>query len=67
MKTERRNITQPADWWAAWKASADKQGASLSEWVGNQCNAALTNRAAKSLTDRKPAHRPKKTGCERKA
>ena len=59
MSNDRKNITQPADWWAAWKSAADKEGVSLSEWIGTQCNAALTKTAAKKLTERPPAHRPK--------
>ena len=60
MTNERKNITQPADWWAAWLAAADKEGKTLSAWIGEQCNAALSKRAATKLTERMPAGRPKK-------
>jgi len=56
---ERKNISQPSDWWDAWKSEADKDGVSLSKWIGEQCNAALTAKSAKGLTERPPAHRPK--------
>ncbi len=31
---ERKNITQPADWWAAFAAEAAKRGLTLSEFLG---------------------------------
>jgi hypothetical protein len=62
MTNERKNITQPTDWWEAWKAAADAEGVSLSAWIGEQCNAALTKRAVKKLSERAPAHRPTRAG-----
>lgn len=60
MTNERKNITQPADWWVAWKAAADAEGVSLSAWIGKQCNAGLAKRTVKKLSERAPANRPKK-------
>ncbi len=37
MKHERRNISAPPDWWAAFKAQAERQDMTLSEWVGACC------------------------------
>jgi len=60
MTNLRRNITQPADWWGAFKAAADKEGMSLSEWIGECCKQQLQARAAAKLSERPPAHRPAK-------
>lgn len=59
MTNERKHITQPADWWEAFKAEADKRGVSLAEWLGEAGKAALPKRAAAKLSERPPAHRPK--------
>ena len=48
----RKNITQPADWWDAFKAAADKEGLKLSEWIGNACCAALPKKVADKLSER---------------
>jgi hypothetical protein len=58
MNSERRNLTQPADWWAAFEAQAATEGKTLSEWAG-ECM--LANVDSK-LSERPPAHRPKR--CE---
>jgi hypothetical protein len=55
---ERKNITQPADWWAAWKTAADDEGKSLSAWIGEQCNAALKSKTQKQLSERGKRGRP---------
>lgn len=34
MTNERKNITQPADWWAAFEAEANRRGLPLSEFMG---------------------------------
>ena len=58
MTNERKNITQPADWWAAWKAAADAESKNLSAWIGEQCNAALNSRMQKRLSERVTRGRP---------
>jgi hypothetical protein len=61
MTNERKNVTQPADWWAVWQAEADKHnGGNLSEFVGERVNATLPKQIAKNLSQRPAAHRPKK-------
>jgi len=60
MTTTRKNISQPADWWAAYEAEASKQGKSLSEWMADQCNAALPAKVRKALSERPAANRPRK-------
>lgn len=60
MKTERKNLTQPADWWAAFEAKAKKDGLTLSEWVGACCVAKLPVSVSDALAERPPANRPKK-------
>ena len=57
----RRNITQPDDWWAAFLAAAERDGQTLSEWIGVQCRKGLSRSADKRLTDRPPAHRPRRS------
>lgn len=58
MTDNRKNITQPADWWAAFQRAANAAGMSLSEWMGEQCRKSLKK---EKLSERKPAHRPKGT------
>ena len=58
-KAIAKNLTQPASWWDAFKAQAEKEGMNLSKWVGRQCLAALPEKAKKQLNARPAAHRPK--------
>ena len=60
MTNERKNITQPPDWWAVFEAEAKKAGVSLSEWIGEACMERLPVKIRKQLSDRPPANRPKK-------
>ena len=64
MTTQRKNITQPADYWLAFEAQAEKEDKTLSEWIGDKCLASLPPRVRKQLGDRPPAHRPKNTKQE---
>ena len=59
MTDNRKNITQPADWWAAFERAASLEGETLSEWLGKAGLERLTKAERKKLSDRKPAHRPK--------
>ncbi len=34
MTNERKNITQPTDWWAAFEEEAKRRGLTLSEFIG---------------------------------
>ena len=60
MANERKNITQPADWWAAFDEEAKKAGESLSAWIGEACIHRLPSKERKKLSERPPANRPKK-------
>ena len=60
MTNDRKHITQPEDWWAAFKAEADKQGVSLAEWLGEAGKAQLPKLLAAKLSERPPANRPPK-------
>lgn len=60
MANERRNITQPPDWWEAFENDAKAAGMSLSEWIGFACMERLPNKIRKTLSPRPPANRPKK-------
>jgi hypothetical protein len=60
MTNERKNITQPPDWWAAFESAAKAEGLTLAEWIGEAAKAKLPKAAAKKLTERPPANRPKK-------
>lgn len=58
--SERRNITQPADWWAAIEAAAAAEGVTVSEWIGEACRKRLPASVRRELSRRPGAHRPKK-------
>ena len=60
MNTERKNITQPADWWAAFGQAARQADLTLSEWVGHCCAGQLPNAVREELSTRPPAYRPAK-------
>jgi hypothetical protein len=60
MTNERKNITQPPDWWAVFEAEAKKAGVSLSEWIGEACAERLPVKIRKQLSERPPANRPPK-------
>ena len=56
---ERKNITQPVDWWAAFEKEAQKRGETLSAFMGKACIDKLDTVARKELSERPPANRPK--------
>jgi hypothetical protein len=58
--TTRKNICQPADWWAAFESQATTMGYTLSEWIGINCQAFLPADVRAGLSERQPANRPKK-------
>lgn len=58
-KNTRKNITQPADWWAAWEEAAKKAGKSLSAWIGDACNARLPKADKVTLGKRNVVGKPK--------
>ena len=60
MTTDRRNITEPSDWWEAFEAAATASGMTLSAWMGDACVKQLPKTVAKKLSPRPPASRPKK-------
>jgi hypothetical protein len=60
MTNERKNITQPSDWWAVFEAQAKSEDMTLSAWIGEACKDRLAKKQAKKLTERPPANRPKK-------
>jgi hypothetical protein len=56
----RKNITQPADWWQAFEATAKEAGLSLSEWVGECCLVRVPKPLRNTLSKRPGAHRPRR-------
>lgn len=56
----RKNISQPADWWAAWESAARAAGMSLSAWIGKRCNSGLPRDARDALGDRVSVGKPVK-------
>ena len=52
MISERRNITTPPDWWAAFESAAKEQSLSLSEWVGEACRQAVPYARRRKLSQR---------------
>jgi len=61
MTSERKNISQPVEWWAAFEAQATREGLSLSEWVGECCAAYLADSVREKLPERPLPYRPKKS------
>jgi hypothetical protein len=61
MTNERKNITQPADWWVAFEEAAKAEGVSLAAWLGEAAKAKLPQKVSKKLSERPAANRPKKT------
>lgn len=56
--SQRKNISEPADWWPAWERAASAKGLNLSEWIGLQCNRALPKAVRESLSERVKQGRP---------
>ncbi len=61
MANERKHITQPVDWWKAFTQAAEKEGVSLSAWLGDAGKDRLSDKVVKRLSDRPAAHRPRAT------
>ena len=59
-----KNITQPDDWWEAFTLRAAELGIGLSELLGEGGKKMLSPDQRKALSERKPAHRPKKEDSE---
>ena len=59
MSSERKNVTQPADWWAAFESQAKADGQTLSEWAGDCMRANLPKDVAAGLSERPAANRPR--------
>jgi len=65
LKTPRKTICQPPDWWDAFQAQADAAGLSLSAWIGEACLFAIGAQSkgktkVGKLSERPLASRPKK-------
>ena len=58
MTNERKNITQPSDWWEAFEKAAKAEGMTLAAWIGEAAKKQLPSKVAKKLTERPPANRP---------
>jgi hypothetical protein len=59
MTSERRTMTQPADWWDAFQQQAAADGQTLSAWAGDCMRARLPASTSRELSERPPANRPK--------
>ena len=60
IKSERRNITQPSDWFRSFDDAAKESGVNLSEWMGKHCKKALPEDVSEDLSKRVVAGRPRK-------
>lgn len=60
-ETQRSSMVQPADWWAAVDEAAKAESMSRAEWIYEAVKSRLPKKVAAKLSDRPPAHRPKKT------
>jgi len=58
MSSDRKNITQPVDWWDAFEAAAAAEGVSLAEWLGACGVANLPKDVAAKLSERGTRGRP---------
>lgn len=58
MKSDRKNITQPTDWWSAFNAAAEAEGVSLAEWMGACGVANLPKDVAAKLSERGTRGKP---------
>lgn len=56
---ERRNVTAPPDWWAAFEKAAEKDGKTVSEWLRDAGLAQLPKTVRAQLSEPRAAHRPK--------
>jgi hypothetical protein len=65
MTNERRNTTQPTDWWAAWEAAAKSAGLSLAAWIGKQCNRSLPKEVRDQLSERATPGQPRKNNSKK--
>jgi len=56
------SISQPEDWWDAFKHEAQVKGMSLSEWMGQCCIIQLPSHVVDGLSTREPVgkRQPKK-------
>ena len=52
MNFTRKNIVQPSDYWFQFEKAASAAGKNLSEWIGEQCLAALPPETVKELPER---------------
>lgn len=52
MTNERKNITQPTDWWAAFEAEAKRRGLTLSEFIGLAASKMLAKDQKSNLSER---------------
>ncbi len=59
MPSERRNITQPSDWWAAFEDQAKQEGLSVAEWLGECGRANLPKKVGMELSKRPKVGAPK--------
>ena len=64
MSSERRNITQPTDWWAAFEEQAKADGQSLAAWAGDCMRANLPKSVAAGLSERRSVGAPKQPKTE---
>ncbi|RIK70737.1 MAG: hypothetical protein DCC67_20620 [Planctomycetota bacterium] len=59
-RTERKNLSLPSDWWAAFQAAARREGVTLSAWLGAAGRRRLDAAARRSLSQPRPMGRPPK-------
>lgn len=65
MTSQRRNITQPADWWAAIERAAEKAGQTVSEWIGEAAMEKLSVSVSRKLSERPKRGQPRKETVDR--
>lgn len=60
--SERKNVVQPTEWWAAVEEQMKRDGeTNRSKWIGECVVANLDDDLRETLGDRRPANRPAKS------
>lgn len=59
-RMKKLTLSQPEDWIQRWQVEAFKQNVDLSVWVGQACNAQLSEEARSKLSSRTGRGKPSK-------
>ena len=63
-RMKKLTLSQPEDWIQRWQVEAFKQNVDLSVWVGQACNAQISEEARSKLSSRTGRGKPSKHRLE---